>query len=179
MTIYRLRADMDNYAVLTVQDKDLSFSLQFDGRKLKDKWKPINAYREDRKQNKLLLSNMPGMEYHIPIFDEMSKKVLEKMIKNNVEFLELINSEKKLWIANVICILDCIDYDKSKYITFSNSNKIMWFECYYFRRKIIGNNKIFKLIDEPLSTPFVTEEFKKEVEDYKLTGFIFGKVWEG
>lgn len=40
------------------------------------------------------------------------------------------------------------------------------------------NNDIFKLIDEPRRSPFVSEKFKKAVEDNNLTGFKFELVWD-
>ena len=79
----------------------------------------------------------------------------------------------KSWVLNVI------DYDKAKYVKFSNGNKILAFQKYSFRMcDELLNNDIFKLVDESSRDPFVSDRFKQTVEDNHLTGFKFELVWD-
>ena len=55
----------------------------------------------------------------------------------------------------------------------------MLFQKYAFKsEEELRGHHIFKIIDEPTRRAFVSDEFKKCVEDNKLTGFIFKLVWD-
>ena len=180
MTIYQMGAEVDDYPWLSIEGSILEFSKKFCKEPMKDNWVPVSLERiDDKSCNDIEIGNMSEFDSGIPVFDTKSKDVLEDILKNNVEFLRAINDEKELWFINVLTVLDCIDYEKSEYKRFSSSERIMYFTKYAFEKAKIGNNKIFKLKDEPGSYPFVTEDVKKAVEDNNLKGFIFSKVWEG
>ena len=54
----------------------------------------------------------------------------------------------------------------------------MYFEKYSFKPEVVENVHIFKLKDSPVSTFFVSDTFKKVVEENNLTGFNFKLVWD-
>ena len=62
---------------------------------------------------------------------------------------------------------------------FSDNKRIMMFEKYAFRLcDEIKRSHIFKIVDEPLRWAFVSDTFKKMVEESELKGFIFQLVWD-
>ena len=178
MKIWKLRIEVDEYDSL-VPLKAWSWERihTFDGRSQINTWSPIEVTRLEP-EKKLKLSDAPGFYSHIPIFGEKAKKFLEYVCGGAVEFLPLINEEKIFWIVNIVRVLDCIEYEKSEYKKFPNSRKVMRFKKYYFKPEIISNEHIFKIKDMPLSAPFVSDEFKKVVEENNLTGFKFELVWD-
>lgn len=54
----------------------------------------------------------------------------------------------------------------------------MRFTKYSFIESIIKNHNIFKIKDEPLKRPFVSDEFKNIVQSSGLIGFKFELAWE-
>jgi len=75
-------------------------------------------------------------------------------------------------------VIDCIDYSKSNYKTFSDGKRIMRFMKYAFREKEIEGVSLFKIKDEPLKRPFVSDEFRKRVLENNLLGFKFDLAWD-
>ena len=80
-------------------------------------------------------------------------------------------------IANVTQVINCIDYKSSIYKTFPDGKRIMRFKEYVFYGNRI-NSSVFKIIDEPLGAPFVTDSFKNLIESNNITGFDFKLVWD-
>lgn len=177
MKIWHLRFDGDNYDLLeTVKDLPLSEKQTFDGRSKKKEWQPLKVKRMRWKRG-LPLSDAPG--FMIPVFSKDALEKLYPLICNSVEELELIFSEREYCGVYVTAVLDVIDYRKSKYIMFSDNERIMMFEKYAFKKcKELMNHHIFKIVDEPLRWAFVSDEFKRVVEENELTGFIFELVWD-
>jgi len=124
----------------------------------------------------LNLGDAPGFYSHIPILSEKALKQLVALIQDEVEILPTIFDEGNFFIINILGVLDCIDYDKSEYKTFS-SGRIMRFEKFEFIEKAIQNKHIFRLKDLPLSYPYVSDQFKNIVEKNNLQGFKFELVW--
>ncbi len=54
----------------------------------------------------------------------------------------------------------------------------MRFIKYVFDEKTIEEMNLFKIKDESLKRPFVSETFRKRVIDSNLTGFKFELVWD-
>lgn len=178
MKIYELSADVEQFEWLTPkEDYDYAFMEQFNGEKLKDNWEKIEIVRIKEHKKKLPIGNLSRFLGGAPIFDETAKKILEPVVLSNCEFLEVENSEKKLWIGNVITVIDCLenDFTKNGYIAPSE---------YVFKTEKIGNNIMFKPFQNtltkkvPLHGIMVTEKFKQIVEKNNLTGFKFELIWD-
>ena len=100
-------------------------------------------------------------------------------MKNPIEVLPLAFKEKPYWGINVVSVLDVLDYSKSIYRIFPNTNKIAIVEKYAIRNCAdLKNHNIFKIVDEPRGRSFVSEKFKNAVEQNNLTGFLFELVWD-
>lgn len=175
MKIWILDCDVDNYENLTCKKKlDIDYIQTFDGaEKIKD-WSPMQVKRMYDRE----FSNSPGFSPHIPVFDEKAINVLADLLIGNAEILPLDCEDGNFYAINVINVMNCIDYEKSKYKTFRDGKRIMRFTKYVFdEKKIVGVN-LFKTKDEPLKRPFVSEEFRKRVVENQLTGFKFELAWD-
>ena len=178
MKMWMLDFEVDEYDnLVTVHHMGLEEMRSYDGRRKKRGWQPL-AVRRMEPEKGLALSNAPGFASHIPVFDDKALEVLLPLIKNEVEVLPLAFSERNFYAINITTVLDCIDYDKSQYRTYSDGKRIMVFERYSFKEKLIKNKSIFKIIDEPLRNPFVSDEFRDLVISSGLTGFEFKLVWD-
>ena len=177
MRIWKLFSEVDKYEnLIPVKKLTVDQRHAFDGRKLKPSWKPL-AVKRMGSPGKLELSDSPG--FTIPVFSEKAMKVLRPLISDSIEELELLFKEKEYVGVNVITVLDVIDYEKSVYKMFSDGNRIMYFEKYVFSEtEELKKHHIFKIKDESVNKPFVSDEFKKVVEENGLTGFRFQLVWD-
>lgn len=175
MKIWILDCDVDNYENLTwVQKLNIEYIQSFDGqRKMKD-WYPVQVKRMYDRE----FSNTPGLSPHIPVFDEKAISILSDLVIGNAEMLPLDCKDGKFYAVNVFNVLDCIDYEKAVYKTFRDGKRIMKFTKYAFIEKKIEGVHLFKIKDEPLKRPFVSDEFRKRVFDNNLLGFRFHLAWD-
>lgn len=179
MNIWKLGFEVDRYDNLTAEPEMGIEELQsFDGRSKKDQWIP-RTFVKLEPEKKLPLSNAPGFLAHIPIFDKKSVDLLNGYLKDAVEILPIQSKDGEFYIINVINVLDCIDYEKSMYRTFPNSDRIMAFQSYAFKEEMLQGVNIFKIKDEPRRSAFITDDFRNCVLENKLVGFKFQLVWNG
>ena len=178
MRIWKLIADVTNFDSVMPVDLDLGYESHIDeGKSMADDWKPIELQRAYTEED-LPMSDFPYF-YGSPVMSDRAISVLSPIMKDAVEYLQLIFDEKEYSMVNVVRVLNVIDYDKAKYVKFSNGNKILAFQKYSFRMcDELLNNDIFKLVDESSRDPFVSDRFKQTVEDNHLTGFKFELVWD-
>ncbi len=178
MKIWMLEFDVENYQglypkVFWSREKVISF----DGRSQIHTWIPDEVVKLNPKK-KLPFSNAPNFYTHIPVFDEKALSVLGKYLTDTAEILPLNYKEGNYYAINVMRVIDCIDYEQAKFITFSDGKRIMFFEKYAFHEDKVRNENLFKIIDEPLAHQFVSDDFRQTVLENGLTGFIFKEVWD-
>lgn len=176
MKVWILDCDVDNFENLIITDQSFNKLLKsFNGEKIKNEWTPIavNAMYGNR-----AFSNCPGFAPHIPVFDDKAVSELSDILKDEAEILPLNFEHGNFYAINVIDVLDCIDYKNSEYKTFRDGRRIMRFTKYSFVESIVKGHNIFKIKDEPLKRPFVSDDFKNIVQASGLTGFKFELAWE-
>ena len=110
------------------------------------------------------------------ILNERSYKILYPYIKNEVQIFKIKSENDKLYVLNITNIIDCLDYDKSKIKRFPSSGRVMRVIKYAFKIEKLKNATIFKLPDFPKGISYVTEEFKKVVEENNIKGFKFKEL---
>lgn len=174
MKIWHLDCDVDNFENLILKDKeDLELLKSFDGRNLKEGWVPAKV---DRMYNREFSDSL-GFASHVPVFGKKAIDLLYDLIKDNVEILPLDYTEE-FYAINVTSVLDCIDYDKAIFKTFRDGKRVMRFTEYAFDPEKICEKNIFKICEEPLKRPFVSDEFRNKILNSQLSGFKFELVWE-
>lgn len=176
MRYWILDCDVDNYEnIMCEGDVDLAFINSFNGESKLETWKSPKFKRMYNRK----YSNTPGFASHIPVFDEKTVMVLSELLEDNVEILPIMCNDKNFYLINIIKIQDCIDYEKSQYKMFRDGKRIMKFSKYVFDRNKIKNcGDIFKLFDEPLKRPFVSDNFRNKVIENNLVGFKFELAWD-
>lgn len=110
------------------------------------------------------------------ILNEKSYKALYLYLKNHSQIFKIKSDNKIFYVVNVIDIIDCLNYDKSELKYFSSSGRVMDVEKYVFKTEKLKNAIIFKLPEFPKSISYVTEEFKKAVEENNIKGFKFKEL---
>ncbi len=112
------------------------------------------------------------------ILNEKSYKVLYPYLKNHSQVFKIKSDSKIFYVVNVTDIIDCLDYEKSELKRFPSSGRIMRVIKYVFKEEKIKDTVIFKLpgIGFVNSHSFVTEEFKKVVEENNIKGFKFKEL---
>lgn len=174
MRIWHLDCNVDGYENLTwLTDVGIDEIQSYDGRSKITDWKPLGVRRMYNRE----YSNTPGLSSHIPVFDKKAVDILKELINGYAEILPLKSSDGEFYAINVTEVLDCIDYKKSKFKTYRDSKRIMRFIKYEFNEQMVKGKHIFKIIDESLKKPFVSDEFRQNVIDCQLSGFVFKLVW--
>ena len=176
MKVWILDCDADSFENLIISDESFNNLLKtFNGEEKNDGWTPIPVRKMygDRE-----FSNTPGFAPHIPVFDNKAVSELSCMLKNEAEILPLHSENGTFYAINVTDVLDCIDYKESEYKTFRDGKRIMRFTKYSFIESIIKKHNIFKIKDEPLKRPFVSDEFKNIVQSSGLISLKFELAWD-
>lgn len=175
MKIWQLRSDVDNYSAFQTVEPFTGVELKtFDGRSHSKDTKVLKVTKKDWKPG-MQLGDAPN--YIIPVFSENALHNLMPLIGHDVEALKL-EYEEEYYAINVTTVIDAIDYEKSKFITFNDGNGILSFSEYSFLPEKVKNTAIFKISDECRSFPLVSDEFKKTVEEKNLKGFKFRLLWD-
>lgn len=179
LRIWKLGRDVDNFESLAwgndEHDVDLSYIQSFNGASKEKNWIPLHLKRMG---DNVEFSNTPGLSAHIPVFDKKAVDIMRDYLIGNAEILPIFCEDREFFVINVTSVLDCIDYEASEYKTFSDGVRIMRFVKYAFVEDKIKNVHIFKIKDEPLRSPFVSDAFRQKILDSDLTGFKFELVWD-
>ncbi len=172
MRIWELNYDVDKYDNLATPG--ITDMPEFDGTSRIAAWKPLTVVRMQPKKRRPL-GDAPS--FARPIYSRRAVEVLSDVMGSSVEILPLNCSEGEFFAINIVDVLDAIDYDKSEYETFDDG-RIMRFEKYSFLPDVVRGKNIFKIKDRYLSNGFVSDEFKRVVEENGLKGFKLKLAWE-
>lgn len=173
--VYELWMD-HTYRTYEPTPKDGYKSYMFDGVPVKertfDKIYPSKYKDEINKP----IGDVFSVEISSFILNEKSYKALYPYLKNHSQIFKIKSDNKIFYVVNVIDIIDCLNYDKSELKYFSSSGRVMDVEKYVFKTEKLKNATIFKLPEFPKSISYVTEEFKKVVEENNIKGFKFKEL---
>ncbi len=177
MKIWSLDFLLDDYeSFWACEEISIAEQRTFDGRSKIDHW-GIRQMKEGSSRKHMPLANATDFNAIFPVFDTKTLDILRDLIEDTVEILPM-EFKGTIWHGiNVKRVLDAIDYDKAEITRFSDG-QIMMFDKYAFRSEIVRDVPIFKIVDEPVGHVFVSDEFKKRVEESNLTGFKFLPVWD-
>lgn len=178
--LWIVHIDSDNYAKFKEIDRHEDWIALLDdfksGTLLGEKWKPTNLeiYRGVTSDD-----DLPVPDFVMGIVTKaISAKallILDPLISSCVEFLPLSTPYGSYYELNVKR-RDCLDTARSILKRFKHSGLIMRVEKYAFHWKQLEEVNIFLLPELGLSTLFVSDAFKQQVEENNLTGLIFQRV---
>lgn len=173
--VYELWMD-HTYRTYEPTPKDGYKSYMFDGVPVKertfDKIYP-SKYKDEIDKP---IGDVFSVEISSFILNEKSYKALYPYLRNHSQIFKIKSDNKIFYVVNVIDIIDCLNYDKSELKYFSSSGRVMDVEKYVFKTEKLKNATIFKLPEFPKSISYVTEEFKKAVEENNIKGFKFKEL---
>lgn len=174
MRIWLLRFDVNKYNSFNGYKIEEELNIRFFGSSLLSNWSAhtIEAYYKKRK-----IADVSDFSCGAPLFNEKAVEALMDLLNESVELLLCYFENSRYYVANVVNVIDALDKDKTQFKMFSTGEKSVECEKYVFKPEIVDGQHIFKI---PLGNSiyiFVSDEFKRRVEETKLKGFIFVEVW--
>lgn len=188
-TVWLLRKDTTHFNSLSLKASGTGVFPRLDGTPELETWKPQEVWYHplDFQENKGIAS-FPSWGT-VNVCDAKAKQIISELVDEHVEFLPLIfhkgahpesfataSSCDEYYVISPVKILDCLDHEQSEFSSFGPLKKI---DKYVFKSNCIRGVPIFILPISKRTKLFVTDTFKQLVEDNKLTGLEFIKVWEG
>jgi hypothetical protein len=181
MKVYELWARANDYNGIHLQDeyRDIDFTLRFTGEPWGDTWVPLPAtteYAHDGRRAKNRDGDFPSLNPVFPAITERALDVLRPLIGDVVEFLPLQHPTHRYYIIHVLQVLDCLDEEKSEGSR-GTKGQLLSPEKFVWKPGVIDEKKhIFKIKRFEVSNPFVSEAFKRLVDENGLVGFRFLEV---
>jgi hypothetical protein len=127
-------------------------------------------------------ANAIGNDTPMPIVDCRTAELLKVICMSEIEILPIVIDDKesvknKFAILNIITTIDCIDFEKSKFIYFS-SGSIMSYEKIAFKKEAVSDKNIFFALDVRPRHIFVSDVFRNLIINNQITGFEFDLEWD-
>ena len=181
MSVYELHAKANDYNGLQppLEYRTTDFDLRFTGEPWGDTWVPLPVTTEhahDGRRAKNRDGDFPSYHPAIPAVSERALDVLRPLLGDAVEVLPLEHPTARYYILHVLQILDCLDDEKSEGHRTSKGQLITIEKCVWKPGVIDENTHIFKIKGLELSWPFVSEAFRRLVDENGLIGFGFLEV---
>lgn len=173
MRIWLLKLDVDKYNSFNGYKIEEELNIRFFGNSVSSNWKEpvIEAYYKKRK-----IADISDFSYGAPLFNEKAVIILEEFLKANAELLPAYYEGNKYYVVNVINVIDALDYEKSEFERFE-TGAVMYCNKYSFKSEVVINQHLFKIPICNKIDIFVSDQFKRRVEESKLKGLIFVEVW--
>ena len=175
MKVYKMIPDVERFQSLAFREPPEG--LLFDGDSYSENWKPPRVIIRNPSKPAPDFWGLEG----IPAFAlKWSLQGLSHLMGPGGEMLKLAPLAKKLYLFNIIYVLNCLD----KKASIRNAQSPQVIERYAFHRNRIDRG-IFKLTDDGGINMYATEglcaspddEFLPTVKKRKLKGLLFEKVW--
>ncbi len=144
------------------------------GQELRNSWQPLPVKRRKNRYTGDFFALDGCLHF---VVNEKALHHLLPLIGGDVEYLPVIdidNPTMKLYVINILEISDCLDHEQSNIEYFDDGKRVMMIRVpIIFKPNCIGNTHIFRLKDVPALRIFVSDAFKKIVEENKLSGLEF------
>jgi hypothetical protein len=181
MKVYQLleRANDFNGLRPPPEYRNFDFTNRFDGTPWGDTWVPVPVtieHAHDGRRAKNRDGDFPSMAAAYPAVSERALNVLRPLIGDVVEILPLQHPTDRYYIVHVLQVLECLDEDKSEGFR-GSKGQLLSVDKYVWKPGVIDETKhIFKIKGLELSWPFVSEAFKRLVDEHGLLGFGFLEI---
>lgn len=161
----------------TYKDEDYEVFLSFDGKPLKNSWKPVRVrrVRADERQG-FKASDFPWLGSHALVMRRRALDSLGDLLLQNGEILPLATEDNvELFVFNSK-VLDALDEETSSVMRFPGTNRIMRVRKYEFIESKVTDIAIFRLPFRASPT-FVSDSFVERYKTADLVGLEFKEVW--
>lgn len=173
--IYKVWMD-HNYRTYETLPKNGYKSYMFEGTSVKDRKFALIVPSEYEDEVNKPFGDVFSVEVSSFILNEYAFNILNPYLKGHTQIFKIKNQDSLFYVINVTDVIDCLDYDKSEIKRFPSSGRVMKVTKYSFIKSKLNNAIIFKLPEFVKTTCYVTEEFKKIVEENKINGFKFEEL---
>jgi hypothetical protein len=172
MAVFVFTPDSDTYdSLVLAKSRDYDRLNMFTGGALASDWRPISARILKGKKH----GDFPSLAGHVPVFGKRALDALRPLVNHCIEVLPLKVPSGELFAINVLQITDCLDVSRSE-LELDPDGEVMYIARYAFDEQCLEGKHILKLRQVPLYGVFVSEEFKRRVEEEGLQGLIFREV---
>ncbi|MDK2376138.1 hypothetical protein [Serratia fonticola] len=176
MNIYTLNQNYDEFKYyLPVEGSEIISKLRaFNGQSLAGSWRPyefeIFSGKTKSERNRREDFNVSHYHPRLLLMDETMKKTLQNELREIVEFLPIITSDKReFFFLNVLNVKDAIATDSwDEYESMEDTEN-------YIFRGITDNDMIFRDSKFNLNY-FITEKFFRILKDLDIKGGYFKEV---
>lgn len=183
MKIWKLDSDMNEYESFKLKNEDKEFLRSFkkemsNGEPKKGKFDNLELEVIDVGK----LSDLPQFWNYAGalLFSERAKKSLEAYLEESVEFILMKYNNLNYYLVNVTKIIDGIDYDSAK-LRKLDTGLVVGLDKYAFKENEIEKLNMFKvLLNGKIhnSEIYISSYLKEKIDELKLEGFQFTKVWD-
>lgn len=143
---------------------------------LVDKWKPVQVkLAKEKEEKEKPIADFIAIDLAFRAMSERAKQILTDLIIPQVEFLPFETPVGPYYGLHVKYV-DCLDVNRAEVVRFKSSGRIMEVEKYAFYWERLEGIHIFHLPELVYSRLFVSDEFKRVVEENGLTGLLFYPV---
>ncbi|UQZ83687.1 hypothetical protein SK3146_02894 [Paenibacillus konkukensis] len=173
MKVYILLAEKSN---LVFENEEVieAFLDKFRGLPMSSDWEPVWIEEVSQNAPKYDMNELSCN----PIFSEKAVSVLNHLLEGKAEVLPYQHKHDKYFAINVTNMIDCIDFSKADFSTYTGSDSVKEINKYVFIESLIADESIFKTPQHSMTRVFVTDQFRDKVLEAKLTGFKFREVWD-
>lgn len=173
MKVYELRNN-DSCMDLNTVDWEHELASDFNGHNKVEIWTPAKVQTLYKKK----YNDFPSLIIGKPIMKGNVKNIFEPLMSKEVEFLPLIHSELELYVVNITNVLDCVDWSRSDVRTYSDGEWADFNKLVFDFSKIPDDTYMFKIKETATVQVFVTDLFKKVVDEHKFKGLNFSVVYD-
>jgi hypothetical protein len=174
----------DAYARLRLESDDdrKVFSPLFNGAPIDvTSWRPFKVIRTPEGSPENLTKPLGDRAAIEARYDPMvlSRKALDALlphIGHLGQVLPLTFDECEYFFFNITNVIDAVDLDASEIVRYPDGG-LSRIKRYAFKPQAVRDQLLFKIPQRPKLFAFCTDRFVKLVQDAKLTGFGFEKVW--
>ncbi len=183
MKIFRVITDVNSFQSLQIEDSAIwnTDRLTFDGITKQISWEPPSVYV-------LRPKNIRGNFFHLApgtfVLDHTAHEALRDILERCGELLPLPFENTTLWLFNVLQCLNVLNQERTKWVLGKTTGQRIRIEKYAFHPDRLIEAPVFKIPETSRSEILVYEnfgdpeiEFRKRVEDQKLSGLIFEEIW--
>lgn len=176
MQVYELHPDHNAYKTIASVERRLFGSL-FKGEPMGETWESVQMRLLDEGKKKLKRGDFPGHPI-APFFSRKAVDALKDILEPAGELLPVQCEDEVYYAYNVLNIVDAIDIGSSEVELFSDGT-IMRFKRYVFTPAALEGQFVFKIPPwKHASTIFVTDSFKRRIEEAGLAGFKLELLWD-
>ena len=185
MRYFKLAYDFendDNYVIVTSNNNFEDYDNKIVKGEFVNDWNKEIKFEYNIEDGKIFTDYLASDNGWV-IVSKKFRDIMKEITKECIQYLDIniVNSmtgeeDKSYKVANIIKLVDALDLENSTYDFFElDDEKILSVEKYALKKEEISNYDIFKLEGETIPI-FVSERFKKIVEENSLVGFKFLEV---